>query len=110
MKFDCEKKGLLTVFKPYQVEALKLVYENPEGYGSGKIWELCNERLPSPISRASYIFFSNDMVDDKVFTFRDRTGKGGHHRIYTPAFPTLGECLEYLRKKIIESVQSELKV
>jgi hypothetical protein len=45
MKFDSEKKGLLTVFKPHQIEALKLVYENPEGYGSGKTWTLCNERI-----------------------------------------------------------------
>jgi hypothetical protein len=63
------------------------------------IWEL-NERESVPLtsgqlynwlqdhpdskSRASVIFFLNDMVDEGVLDFEDRTGKGGHHKAYYP--------------------------
>ena len=30
------------------------------------------------------IFFLNDMVEEGILEFEDRTGKGGHHRVYYP--------------------------
>ena len=35
-------------------------------------------------SRASVIFFLNDLVEDGILTYEERTGKGGHHRVYFP--------------------------
>ena len=53
--------------------------------GSGKAWEYCNcklEEMGESISRASIIFYLNRMLDEGVFDFYDRTGKGGHHKLY----------------------------
>ena len=36
------------------------------------------------MSRASVIFFLNDMVDDGILRYVSKTGKGGHHRVYYP--------------------------
>jgi hypothetical protein len=35
-------------------------------------------------SRASVINFLNDMVDEGVFDYEEKTGKGGYHRVYYP--------------------------
>jgi len=51
---------------------------------------------------------ANDMVNTGLLTFRDRTGKGGHHRIYQPAFETLGEAVSFLREKLKAMLDSEL--
>jgi len=36
------------------------------------------------VSRASVINFLNYMVDEGLLTYTVETGKGGHHRIYSP--------------------------
>ncbi len=64
-----------------------------EGAGSGKCWEATNLVLKESgksISRASIIFFLNDMVDEGVLKYVERTGKGGHHRVYSPVFDETG--------------------
>ena len=45
-----------------------------------------NELLPDgeTKSRASIIFAANSFVDMNIWGFKDRTGKGGHHRLYYP--------------------------
>ena len=37
------------------------------------------------MSRASVIFFLDDMVEEGVLEYETETGKGGHHRVYFPA-------------------------
>ena len=109
VKFDTEKKGFETVFKPYQWEAIKLVYEVKRGIGSGKLHQAINEKGIN-ISRASIIFFADDMFEEGVFTFFLKTGKGGHAKIYTPAFDTLAEVIDHLKKKLIDGIEAELKL
>jgi len=89
VRIDLAKTGLESCFKPYKVLMLMhawatLTEEEPEG--SGKLWLKVNELLPDgeTKSRASVIFAANDFVDMGIWSFRDATGKGGHHRLYYP--------------------------
>ncbi len=109
VKFDTEKTGFETVFKPYQWEVIKLIYEVKNGIGSGAIHKAVTEKGIT-ISRASVIFFCTDMLEEGVFTFLDRTGKGGHHKIYQPAFITLGKAIDHIKKKLKDSIEAELKL
>jgi len=104
--FETFKGGLETVWKEYQVIVMRYLWaleEGEPGAGSGKCWEATNlvlRKKGKSISRASCIFFLNAMVDEGVLTYVERTGKGGHHRIYTPAFDETG-FEEFLVNKII---------
>ncbi len=87
MKFNTEEEGLHTLFKPYQVILLEYLWKlNESKRVSVKSSEAYKHLLkhPEKKSRASVIFSLNDMVDDGILDFEDRTGKGGHHRAYFP--------------------------
>jgi predicted transcriptional regulator len=87
MIFDTSEKGLLTLFKPYQVALLEHIWKlnNPESTGttSGQAFEFLQDH-PDSKSRASVIFFLNDMVEEGILEYEEKTGKGGYHRIYYP--------------------------
>jgi predicted transcriptional regulator len=76
--------------------------------GSGKAWEMANERLGlgKTVSRASVIFFLNRMVEQGVLSYRTATGKGGHHRVY---YTVLDEKAykKHLLKTIVESLMRD---
>ena len=86
MLFSPQNKGFAKVFKDYQEEALKFIWEVGErGAISREVWIKVNERLVGKtISRASIINFLNAMVDEGVLDYDERTGKGGYHRVYRP--------------------------
>jgi hypothetical protein len=79
-----EKEGLNHFFKPYEILAWSVIWDEPEAVGSGKVWEKVNKALgpDKSISRASVIFFLNRQVDLGFLAWYDATGKGGHHRRY----------------------------
>jgi predicted transcriptional regulator len=85
MRFDASEKGLLTLFKPYQAALMEHIWKinNPErtGITSGQAFEFLKDH-PDSKSRASVIFFLNDMVEEGVLSYEERSGKGGYHRIY----------------------------
>ena len=60
----------------------------------------------SSISRASVIFFLNDMVDRGALTFNSRSGKGGYHRVYIPVHDERG-FTEYLAQQVIKKLLRE---
>ncbi len=108
-KFDPSKNGLRKTLKEYEEVALRYVWSVGEkGMGSGKTWEVTNERLGTntSISRASVIFFLNRMVDQGVLKYTTATGKGGHHRIYYPILNER-EYKKYVLKTIVESLQKD---
>ena len=85
LKFDPEKKGLAKILRNYQIEALKSVWNNSEkGLSSREVYEYVNGKIDGSISRASIITFLKVMADEGVLDYEERTGKGGHHRVYTP--------------------------
>ena len=108
--FETFRDGLGTVWKEYQIIAMRHMWNvGDEGAGSGKTWEATNlvlKEKEQSISRASIIFFLNAMVDEGVLKYVERTGKGGHHRIYRPAFSETA-FKEYLVKQIISKLIQE---
>ena len=82
-----DKEGLEAIFRPYQALLLahlwKINQEGRVGLKSGQAWEYLLNK-PEKKSRASVIFFLNDLVDAGILEYEEKTGKGGYHRIYYP--------------------------
>ena len=77
-KFDPSGTGYGKTLREYQELALGFVWKvGEEVTNSGAVWRAVNERLGEweSISRASVIFFLNDMVDEGVLGFRDATAR-----------------------------------
>ena len=91
LTIDPTLKGLETIFKPYQARLLEhfwdLNKERRVGMNSGSAHKWLLEK-PEKKSRASVIFFLNDMVALGIMEYNEKTGKGGYHRIY---YPTMTE-------------------
>ena len=107
--FDPSKTGLRKTLREYEELALRYVWETgDEGAGSGSAWSAVNERLEEgkTISRASIIFFLNRMVDQGVLSWRDATGKGGHHKIYITKLDENG-YKKYVVRTLLESVTKD---
>jgi len=87
MKFDTDKEGLHTLFRPYQALLLEHLWElNREsrvGVNSRQAHRYLLDK-PEKRSRASVINFLNDMVDEDILDYEEKTGKGGYHRVYYP--------------------------
>ena len=87
MKLDTAKQGINAVWKDYEAEAITFLLERgEEGSGSGNVFShvlFKLSELGKTISRASIIFFLNRLVDDGLASYTTRTGKGGHHRVYS---------------------------
>ena len=107
LSIDTGKTDLEMFFKPYQVEALRVLRNRgKEGTNSRTVWNTVNETLSSPISRASIINSLNMMVDNGVLSFTERTGKGGHHRVYRLDM-SWSELKEYLARIVIDKIMVE---
>ena len=102
--FDTSKKGLETVMKDYQAICLWYVWEKGErGVTTGEAWKYTNKILinaEKTISRASIIQYLNKMAEKGILKHWERTGKGGHHRVYAPIVDAV-EFKELIAKKII---------
>jgi hypothetical protein len=105
LTFDPKAEGLSKVLRDYQEEVLRFVWGSEQGVNSRSVWLHVNEAFggEKTISRASIINFLNAMVDEGVLDYEDRTGKGGHHRIYLPKLDESG-----FKKAVAESVISSL--
>ena len=105
--FDTSNDGLRTVMKEYEEIAIRILWEtDEENMKSQVVWLQVNKILmeeDKSISRASIINFLNDMVDAGVLEYEDRSGKGGYHRVYSPAFDEKG-----FKRHMVETVISKL--
>ena len=106
--FNPAGDGLLKVFRDYQKEALRFIWErNDEGAISREVWSRVNERLVGKtISRASIINFLNAMVDEGVLDYNERTGKGGYHRVYRPKLNETS-FKQYVAQTVISSLMKD---
>ena len=108
--FDASEQGLRKTLKEYQDIALRYLWSvSVEGAGSGSVWTHVNEVLTErnkSISRASIIFFMNDMVDEGVLSFSKATGKGGWHGVYKPAMDEL-EYRRHMLRTLISSMMRD---
>ena len=102
--FNPEKKGLTKILRNYQQEALKSLWKNSEkGLTSREVHEYVSRKIDGSISRASIINFLKAMADEGVLNFKERTGKGGHHRVYTPRLNE-SEFKTYVAQTMIASL------
>jgi len=102
VEFDIGETGLRAVLKDYQEIALRVIWASPEGLGSRTVWDRVNAELkPGTISRASIINFLEDMKEDGVLKGVERTGKGGHHWVYSPAMDEAG-FKQFIATQIVE--------
>jgi len=82
---------------------------SPEGLGSRAVMDKVNAELKgNTISRASVINFLESMREMGVLKGDERTGKGGHRWIYSPAMNE-AEFKQYLAKTIIESLMRDFE-
>ena len=90
MKFDTSKDGLNTLVHPYQVALIERIWEinkdSRTGLTSGLAHQFIQQNDDPELrkSRASVIFFLNDMVDEGILTYEEKSGKGGYHKVYYP--------------------------
>ena len=107
MKFDLGKAGLETVLLPWQAELMRFVWSRGEA-DSRAGWEHL-QGTEHGMSRASVIFFFNDMVDEGFLVFREETGKGGYHRVYSPApdIPDEKAFKASVTERVLEKLRSE---
>ena len=107
MKFDTEKDGLQTLFKPYQVLLIEHIWDLNKagrvGINSGQAHRFLQD-TPEKMSRATVILFLNDMVDEGVLEYEERSGKGGYHRVYYPKMDREGFAVY-----VTELINSKLK-
>ncbi len=108
LRIDLKESGLPMLFKPYEHYLLTHIWEtvdeeHPTGSGKAHQFVLTTDDKKS---RASVIFFLNDMVDEGLLGWHDATGKGGHHRLYYPLM-TEAQFWEHVARhvyaKIIEA-------
>jgi hypothetical protein len=106
--FNPANDGLSKVFKDYQEETVRFVWEvGDRGTISREVWATVNERLVGKtISRASIINFLNAMVDEGVFDFDEETGKGGYHRVYRPKLDE-SSFKQYLAQVAVSSLMKD---
>ncbi len=102
--FNPEQNGLAKVLRDYQQEALISVWKNGEkGITSREVYEYVNRKIEGSISRASIINFLKAMADEGVLDFKERSGKGGFHRVYTPRLNE-SEYKTYVAQTMISSL------
>lgn len=104
LTYDPTQDGLEKVLRKYQIEALRLVWEEGEkGVVSREAWSHVNNVLDEEgRSRASVINFLNYMVDEGVLSYEEKSCKGGYQRVYYPAMNER-EFKIYIAKMVIES-------
>jgi len=84
IKFDLAEKELLCVLLPWQAEVMKYLWDTGEPQPSRTVYEhLQKIDTKGAKSRASVINFMNYMVDEEFLNYKEETGKGGYHRIYS---------------------------
>jgi predicted transcriptional regulator len=107
IEYDASEKGLRAVLKNYQELALRAIWATPEGLGSKAVMDRVNAELkPNTISRASVINFLESMRKMGALKGVEKTGKGGHHWIYSPTM-TEAEFKQYIARTILESLMRD---
>ncbi|MFX0206832.1 MAG: hypothetical protein ACFFDT_12670 [Candidatus Hodarchaeota archaeon] len=110
MIFDTSKEGLLTLFSPYQATLLEHIWDinrdRRTGIESRQAHELLRQTGDRKLmrSRASVINFLNDMVEEGVLSYEDRTKIGGHYKVY---FPKMDR--EQFAQHVVETIITKLK-
>ena len=110
LRLDAE--GLGVFLFPYQEDAVRYLYAVEEA-NSREVWEHVNRPgAPDPKSRASVINLMDALVEGGLVAFRERSGKGGYHRVYKRSleYPTLEAFTRELVGQLLDKVSKEFNV
>ncbi len=107
-KVDLAKSGLDMLFEPYQTEIMNTLWTGGT-WNTARMWEALKTRdirarRPYPVSRASVINFMARMAEEDIIGYTEKTGKGGHQRVYT-AKKTETELWHLLAEKLGEKLR-----
>ena len=102
---DLSKTGLDIFFKPYQITALRVLWNSNEPRSSREVWEEVNKNMAEGISRASIINFLNDSVDLGILDFTVTSGKGGYRRLYSSKLSRF-QIKTFLSRMVQEKLQT----
>lgn len=107
-----KREGSQILVTNYQKDIIKALLSSKETTSSGEMYKLLvnlmGDKAPS---RASVIFFLNDLVDAGYADFKDATGKGGHHKLYYTELTimTFSKKVTFdINEKLIESLSEIL--
>ena len=103
---DTEKEGLEMTHHEWEVPLYnKLLTEEDLEMISREAWKFLLEELkPQTISRASVINSLNAHVDEGILKFREKTGKGGYHRVYSRNM-TLDEYYKHIANQVNQALE-----
>jgi hypothetical protein len=105
VQMDTAQQGYEMFYYPWQITTLKyLINIRPNGANSKQVYDHVNTVMP--ISRASVINYLNAMVEDRLLTYTEKTGKGGYHRIYTIRYSE-PELRQHIAQTLITKLQDE---
>jgi predicted transcriptional regulator len=105
-RYDSSKTGLETVFFDYEIEALHLLWSRgTEKTSSREVWMHVNSKIS--ISRASIINSLNRMVKRGILDYKEESGKGGMHGLYSTKYSE-PELRKHIAKELIENIGSNL--
>ena len=102
---DTTKNELEMYYREWEVPLYTKLLKEELEMNSKMAWMfLLDELEPQTISRASVINSLNDNVKEGILKYREETGKGGHHRIYSRNM-TLDELWGYLANQVNEAFE-----
>jgi len=97
-------------FKGWQLKVLEYLWSiQPSGANSKEVWSHLQETMPEPMSRASVIYFLQDMAEKGVLTEERKTGKGGYHGVYSHKYSE-AEFKQYIAEYVIRKLLNEFPV
>ena len=113
MIFDLNQTGLRRIYRPWQIEVLKHFWNTNTSLTSREAYNHLKQKgiktdlnKRNTVSRASIIYFLDDLITDGILTYTEKTGKGGYHRIYSlaPIAETEDKFKEYVFERFTEAL------
>ena len=111
-QLDLDAEGLDMFLLPYQQDAVRHLYEEGEA-DSRTLWQHVNrDGAPDPKSRASVINLMNALVEEHLVDYKEQSGKGGYHRVYSVhrEYPSLQGFERELVRRLLEKLAKEFKM
>lgn len=107
-KLNLDREGWGILFKDWQIPLVQLLggdtHDVVNPLRSREAWHYIN-KLGHKKSRASVIFFLQDLAEKGWLTVGERTGKGGHHEVYWKAAP-FDQFLDDLSFEVSDKLQA----
>jgi len=94
---------LIKKISEYKIQIIRAFFENPSNAKSLEVWDLLQNTMEKPPSRASVIKFLNELVEYEYLQFFEKSGKGGYHKVYF-----LDMSSEEFTNKIYKNTQEQL--